>query len=635
MKGKDLNNKGFSFHFKCQKTQRLVTVTLLVLGITIVLFVWGKFSPDMVALISLLCLFLAGVINLSEAFSGFSNPTVIMIASLFIIGEGLSLTGWTALAGQKFVEWAGSSFSKLLVLVTFGSGILSGFVSNTGTVATLIPVVASSAYRIGSLPSKLLMPVAFGSNTGGLLTLTGTPPNIIASNALKESGLEPFSFFEFALIGIPLLLISLLYFRYIGYKLLPSNKSENQPVDLNSEMHKWIENYNIGENIYRLRIRSMSPLIDTQIGDWDFEKEYNISIIRLKRRFPKPLKRVKPYVEFPKKETELKYHDIITVKGETSDIDKFVIKFSLGILPFENAQNDLKSEFLNQEVGMAEMLVTPKSLFLGQEIPMGSYVKQDGIQLLSASRNNKPLKDKNVAVKAGDAFVIRGTWEKIEALKNTYKNLVISGSPERMVKSLTALTFKSYIALGSLLLMITLLVLKILPGAIAAMLSAGIVVITGCVPISKAYKSISWTSVIMIAAMIPMGIALQKTGIATMAANSLVNSLGSIHPVALLAGVYLLTSGFSQAINNAATAVLMAPIAILAANTLHISPEPFMIVVAISASTAFLTPVGTTTNAMIISAGNYKFTDYLKVGTPLVLVFLVITLLLVPVLWPF
>ncbi|WP_282043623.1 SLC13 family permease [Winogradskyella flava] len=612
-----------------------MTTVLIILILTIILFVWGKFPPDVVALLSMMSLFLFGIIDLNEALSGFSNPTVIMIASLFIIGEGLSLTGWTALAGQKFVQWAGKSVPKLLILVTLGSGLLSGFVSNTGTVATLLPVTVSSAYSIGTLPSKLLIPVAFGSNTGGLLTLTGTPPNIIASNALQESGYDPFSFFEFALIGIPLLLIALVYFRYIGFRLLPSNKGKNQPVNIDSEMHEWIENYSIGENMYRLRIRSMSPLINTTVGQWNFEENYNISVIRLKRRFPKPLKGIKPFVELPNTDTELHYHDIITVKGDTIAIDKFILKFSLGIIPFRNVQGDLKEELLNQEVGMAEMIITPKSLFLGNEIPMGFYIEQAGIQLLSASRNNKPLKDKNVAVKAGDAFIIRGTWEKIEALKNTYKNLVISGSPESMIKSLDKLNYKSYIALGSLIFMIVLLVFKIVPGAIAAMLSAGIILITGCVPMAKAYKGISWISVVMIAAMIPMGIALQKTGIADMAASGLVSSLGHIHPIALLAGIFLLTSGFSQAINNSATAVLMAPIAILAAKALGISPEPFMIVVAVSASTAFLTPVGTTTNAMVMAGGDYKFMNYVKVGAPLLLLFLIVSLILVPLIWQF
>jgi len=568
----------------------------IILTLTIALFIWGRFPPDVVALISMLALYLLGILDLTETLSGFSNPTVIMIAALFIIGEGLSRTGWTALAGQKFVAWAGKSIPKLLVLVTLGSSVLSGFVSNTGTVAALLPVTVSAAWNAGALPSKLLMPVAFGSNTGGLLTLTGTPPNIIVSNTMIEKGVDGFSFFEFGLIGLPLLIIAILYFRYIGYTLLPSHKTDNRTISIDSEMHKWIEDYSIGDNMYRLRIRSMSKLINTKIGDWDFENNYNVSIVRLRRRHPKVLKGTPPYVEFPKRQTEMRYHDIITVKGNSQDVDKLILAFSLGIISTKPEENNLKNELINQEVGMVEMLITPKSFFVGKTISMGQYLEQSGIQLLGASRNNKPLPDKEITVRAGDAFVIRGRWHKIEYLQTVYENLVISGSPEAMSKNVDEITPRSYVALGTLLLMIFLLVFEIWPGAVAALVCAGIMMISGCVPIAKANKGISWTSVVMIAAMIPMGVALQKTG---------------------------------------ATAVLMAPIAYMAAVSLGASPEPFLITVAISASTAFLTPVGTTTNAMVMSGGGYKFMDYLKVGAPLLLLFFIVTLLLVPLLWPF
>ena len=312
-----------------------------------------------------------------------------------------------------------------------------------------------------------------------------------------------------------------------------------------------------------------------------------------------------------------------------------MITFRLGLLPLEPIKDELRHNLINQEVGMTEVLVTPKSFLVGRKIRVGNYFKRFGVQLLAASRNTKPYLEKEIVVKAGDGFIIRGTWENIDNLKQQHENLVICGSPEGMAKNVDNLTRKSYIAMGALVLMIFLLVLKIVPGSIAALISAGIVVLTGCIPISKAYKSISWTSVIMIGAMIPMGIALQKTGTAGLIATNLVNYLGSIHPLMLLGGIFLLTTAFSQVINNSATAVLMAPIALIAANTLSISPEPFMIVVAISASTAFLTPVGTTTNAMVMQAGGYKFIDYLKVGAPLLLLFLIVTLLLVPIIWPF
>lgn len=606
---------------------------VLILTITIILFIWGKFPPDVVALISLIALFLNGTLTLTEALSGFSNATVIMIAALFIIGEGLSRTGWTAIAGQRFVQWAGKSVPKLLVIVTMGASLLSGFVSNTGTVAALLPVTVTAAWNAGTLPSKLLMPVAFGSNTGGLLTLTGTPPNIIASNALVENNFEGFSFFEFALIGLPLLIVSILYFRYLGHRLLPNKKTSNKPLDLEEEMHKWIENYSIGENLYRLRIRSMSKLVNSKIGQWHFENEYQVSIMRLKRRHPSLLQQKTPlFVELPDLETELRYHDIITVKGEPEAIDRLMFDFSLGVVSTKMEGDFLKDELINQEVGMAEMLITPKSVFVGRTINLGHYLEKFDVQLLAASRDNRPLRGK-IKINAGDAFVVRGAWENIEALKSMYENIVISGSPEALSKNVTLLNTKSYIALATLLLMIVLLVLKLLPGAIAALICAGIMMLTGCVPISKAYKGISWTSVVMIAGMIPMGLALQKTGIAEMAAKALVESLGSIHPTVLLGGIFLLTTGFSQTINNSATAVLMAPIALLAATSLELSPKPYLITVAISASTAFLTPVGTTTNAMVLSAGGYSFLDYVKVGAPLLLLFFAITVTLVPLIW--
>ncbi|MEO9570909.1 MAG: SLC13 family permease [Polaribacter sp.] len=608
---------------------------LIILTITIGLFVWGKYSPDVIALVSMLSLFLCGILNLNETLSGFSNPTVIMIASLFIIGEGLSQTGWTALAGKKLIELAGKSVPKLLVIITLGSGVLSGFVSNTGTVATLLPATISSAWSIGTMPSKILIPVAFGSNTGGLLTLTGTPPNIIANNALIDAGFEGFSFFEFGLIGLPLLIIAILYFRYVGYKMLPKNKTNNKPINIDSTLHEWIEAYQIDNDYYRLRIRSISPLINTKLNDWDLENEYKINVIRLKRRHPNRLKGTQPFIEFPENDTELRYHDIITVKGTTEDINKLMIKFRLGLLVKESAKSELRNNLINQEVGMSEVIVTPKSRLVGREIKLHEYFKRYEIQLLATSRHKKPYVEDKMRVHAGDSFIIRGPWENIEELKNQHKNIVVVGRPEEMLKDVDELTPKSYIALGALVLMIALLVLKLVPGAIAALISAGIVLFTGCVPFSKAYKSISWISVVMIAAMIPMGVAIQKTGAAEMISNSLISFLGKENPTLLLGGIFLLTTTFSQFINNSATAVLMTPIVIMSAATLGISPEPLLITVAISASTAFLTPIGTTTNAMVMSSGGYKFMDYLKVGFPLLILFVITTLLLVPIIWPF
>ncbi len=605
---------------------------LAILAITIALFVWDKYPPDVVALMSMLALFLFGILDLSETLSGFSNPTVIMIAALFIIGEGLSRTGWTALAGRKFVKLAKKSNNKLLILITLGSGLLSGVVSNTGAVAALMPMTVSAAWTAGTMPSKLLIPMAYGSNTGGLLTLTGTPPNIIVSDTLIQNGMDGFSFFEFSLIGIPLLIVTLLYFRYIGQKLLPARESKDRPINIDSEMHKWIEDYSIGHNLYRLRIRSMSPLLNTRIADWDLEEKYGVSIVRLRRRHPKRFKRQSKFVEIPLQGTKLLYHDIIIVKGSTEAVDKLILNFNLVIIPNDK---ELKEELINLEVGMAQMVITPNSRLVGQTVAMGTYLEQTGIQLLGVSRANKPFMGNKIKIQAGDSFVVRGSWKNIDNLKTIHENLVIVGSPEAMSKDVDVLSFRSYIAMGALLLLILLLVFDVMPGSVAALICAGIVMLTGCVPIAKAYSGISWTSVVMIAAMIPMGLALQKTGLAQIAANGLVNSLGAIHPTALLAGIFLVTSLFSQAISNSATAILMAPITLYASSKLGLSVEPFLMVVAVSASTACLTPVATPTNAMVMTAGNYKFVDYFRVGAPLLLLLFIITIILVPVIWPY
>ncbi|TRZ41794.1 SLC13 family permease [Robertkochia solimangrovi] len=613
----------------------MILTLCLILVVTIALFIWGKYPPDVVALISMLSLYLTGILDVPETLSGFSNPTVIMVAALFIIGEGLSRTGWTALAGRKFVELAGKSVPKLLVIVTLGSGVLSGFVSNTGTVATLMPVSISAAWTAGTLPSKILLPVAYGSNAGGLLTLTGTPTNIIVSDHLMENHMEGFSFFEFGLIGIPMLILAIAYFRFFGHKLLPNIKTSNKPINLDAELSKWIEDFSIGDNVYRLRIRSMSPLIDTQIKDWEMESKFNVTVIRLRRRHFNKIKAKSAFVEFPNGKTEMRYHDIITVKGQPSDIDRFMQEFKLGLIPDELHEEELKREFINSEVGMVEVIVTPKSYFVGRTIPLGLYLSQQGIQLLGVSRGGEPINDVNISIKAGDSFIIRGSWEKIDRLKSIYENLVICGSPEAMVKNVDTLDYKSYISLGIMILMILLLSLNVMPGSIAVLLCAGIMMFTGCVPIEKAYKNISWTSVIMIAAMIPMGVALQKTGAAQMISDSLIETLGESQPVMLMGGIFILTTLLSQTINNTATAVLMAPIAYMAALGIGVSPRPFMMTVAVSASTAYMTPMGTTTNAMVMSAGGYKFMDYLKTGTPLLILTFLMSLVLIPFFWPF
>ena len=604
---------------------------LTILSITIALFIWSKLTPDIVALLSLLALYLSGILTLEESLSGFNNNTVILIGGLFIVGEAMASTGWTALAGQRLIKRSKGSSTKLLGFIIAGSGLLSGFVSNTGTVATLMPVVTSSAWNIGTLPSKMLIPLAFGSNTGGLLTLTGTPPNIIANSTLEQHGGEHFSFFEFGLIGLPLMIVALLYFRFLGQKLLPNNQTHNKPVNLAVEMDNWLESYNINQQFYYFRITQKTSLAGNTLGHFLEEKQFDFQLVRIQQARG----RISVSLEQPSHKQKLNIKDVIVIQTKPEEASRIADFYDLEIKYIKNLEDALKDNVISQEFGMTEVLVSPKSRLVGRTMKVGEFFDRYNLQLLGVQRLGKAIEQDRFTVQQGDSFLVRGTWSSIENLVQEYKNLVVCGSPEQMHKNVASLGRKSIISLLALFLMIALMVFKLVPNSIAVMMSSALVVLTGCLPKSKIYKSINWVSLIMIAGMIPMGLALQKTGVAQSAADTLVSYLGGYNPTVLLAGIFLLTCSFSQVINNSATALIMMPIAVLAANSLGLSPKPFIVIVAVSASTAFLTPVGTTTNAMVMVAGGYKFIDYFKVGFPLLVLFLTVCLVLVPTIWPF
>ena len=621
----------------------ITLITILI--VTILFFIWGRFSSDLVAVGAMLSLYLFGVLGLSDTLSGFSNPTVIMIGALFVLGESLSKTGWTALAGRWFIKMAGNSKNKLLLIIVSGAAGLSGFVSNTGTVATLLPVTVATAWKMGALPSQFLIPLAFGANTGGLLTLTGTPPNIIANNALIEAGFDGFFFFEFALIGIPLLIVALLYLRFVLNRLLPQHRTNNQPIDFDSTIHDWIAPYGLEEGNYKLRVRSNSPILNQSIAEADLENRYNVMLLHVEKNkagryfhwLPRRyglLSAEKGPMEKPEPYTIFERNDLIVVKGSTEAVNKLILDCHLALRPVKLSEAEIKEGLFDLEFGVAEIIVTPRSEYLKKRLRVGEFFQQYNLQLLAASRRNNPINESEIIIRQGDSFLVRGTWKDISALEDEKRNFIVCGSTDQFSKEVTKLNYKSWLSLAALFLMIGLMVFKVVPGVIAALIAASLPVIARAMTPKDAYRSVSWGSVILIAAMIPMSSALQQTGVATLAANALVNSLGNMGPIYLLGGIFLLTAMLSQFINNSATAVLMAPIAIQACIQQNISPEPAMIMVAASASTAFLTPIGTTTNAMVFSAGGYTFGDYFKVGSILLLLFFVTCLILVPMFWP-
>ncbi len=629
-------------------------LTFFILAITIILFIFGRLRADVVALLSLLTLFLAGIITLDQALSGFGDSTVIMIAALFVIGDGLSRTGVTAWLGERMLRLAGNNKVRLLVVMMAATAILSAFISNTGTVATLMPAVISAAWRIGSVPSKFLMPLAFAANTGGLLTLTGTPPNIIVNESLMTAGLDGFGYFEFALIGLPLLVAAILYMVLVGRKLLPARKVDERPAGLTESVGELARDYTIESSLYRLRVRYGSRLVGLTLEEAALGRDYNVSVIRIEhpirvngqqadqtilksRGVIESLEKLQTdHVEpVPGPGTKISANDVLLVKGSQDAIDRVMVWFNVGVQKASGADQDLAEMLLSHEVGIAEVLLTPRSAYIGRTVSQGHFAEKFNVQVLNIRRQDKQVEFSQSRLRFGDALLVRGRWKDIELLGNERRNFVVVGSPESMARQVVELNRQAVIASLALISMIILMVTGFVPTVIAALIAAIVMVLGGCLSMEQAYRSVSWSSVILIAAMIPMSIALQVTGGAEFLANALVNSLGSFGPLALMSGVFLLTTALSQVINNSATTVLVSPIVLQAANDLGVSPYPMMMIVAISASTAFLTPIGTTTNLMVSAPGSYSFDDFIKLGLPLVVIFLLVSLALVPMIWPF
>jgi len=594
-----------------------MTTTFVILGLTIVLFIWGRWPADLVALLSLLALALSGVIDTRDALSGFGNPTVVMIAALFVVGEGLSRTGVTGWGGKRLLDVARGSKIRLLVVVMIGTASLSAFISNTGTVATLLPAVVAAAWTVGSVPSKYLMPLAFAANTGGLLTLTGTPPNIVVAQTLEQSGLRPFAFFEFALIGGPLLVAAVAYMALVGRRILPSQSADQRPIDAAADLADLAATYSLGENQFRLRVRANSSLIGKTVKEAALGPTYGAPVLRIEGR------------EIAT-DVVLRDDDILVVRAPDESIDKLMHELGLSLQP----PADSPDEFVSKEIGLAEVIPTPRSEYLGRRMALGQISERFAVQLLAVRRHGKAVVDREMTLEFGDSLLMRGTWEAIGKLQNDRRNFIVVGTPEAMATEVAGLRPRAWLAVAALVGMVVLMVTGVVSTVIAALIAAAVMILGGCLSTRDAYRSISWSSVVLIAAMIPMGRALEATGGASLVAGGLVSTLGHLSPVALMAGVFLLTTGFSQVINNTATAVLVAPIVIQASIDLGVSPYPLLMIVAVAASTAFLTPIGTTTNIMVFSPGGYRFTDYVKVGLPLMLIFLAISLVLVPVIWP-
>jgi di/tricarboxylate transporter len=617
-----------------------IWITLALLGAAILFFVTEWLSVDLVALGLVISLMVTGILSPEEALAGFSSPIVITVATLFIVGGAVMETGLADSVSGKIIQFAGKSKSRLMVLIMSTVAILSGFISDTGTVAVMAPTIISISRKKSINPSKLLIPLSFASMLGGAMTLIGTPPNIVVSDLLAENGFQPFTFFDYTPIGLVLLLVGILYITLVGRWLLPDRKSgtELQRVDSPEELMKV---YKLAEDLYRLRIRQGSPLAGKSLLESDLGSSYGVNVLKIFRtedtlgRTPIGSLRFLADEELGGQTISAKDillpDDLLICQGKLNDISHASAALRLGVQPAESVDH---KALVNDEVGVAEILLPPRSQMIGKSLVSSRFGSFYQLTVLGINRpgSEESLSLKDTALQFGDTLFVQGPWKNIRALSGQRKDFVVVGQPEAMkgTPPRSKMILSALIMLG----MLVFLIAGWLPLATTAMIAAFLMIISGCLNMKQAYNSVDWKSIVLIAGMLPMTTALQKVGLVQIGSNWVASTLGGLGIVPTLASLFLITSLFTQVISNTATTVLIAPVALSLALQLGYQPQAFLMTVALAASTAYATPVASPVNTLVMAAGNYRFKDYAKVGIPLIFISMVITVLLLPIFWP-
>lgn len=617
--------------------------TLIILALSMIFFIHGKIRADIVALCALVLLMVFDILTPDEALSGFSNSVVIMMIGLFVVGGAIFKTGLAKMISSKLLQLAGTSELKLLVLIMVVTASIGAFVSNTGTVALMLPIVVSMATGAGINPSRLLMPLAFASSLG-IATLISTPPNLVVDGALRDAGYQGLSFFSFTPIGIVCLLVGILMMIPLSKWFL--NKKESKPNKKSTNgrtQSEIIKRYQLFENLFRICVTKDSPICNHSLQELNITQNYNITILEIRRKSSTTgrfMKTVDQKLAGPN--TEIQENDILYVFGSFERIEHFVNenKLELTAITVSEFSGDSSNEKLSvRQIGVAEVLILDESSLVNKTVKESGFRGDYSINILGIERRGEYiLQDiKDIKIHSGDLLLVQGSWDDITRLSKNQTDWVVLGQPLEEAAKIT-LDYKAPVAAGIMLLMVISMVFDFIPipGVAAVIIAAILMVLTGCFRnVEEAYKTINWESIVLIGAMLPMSLALQKTGVSTFISEQLVSQLGQHSPMLLLAGVYLTTSLLTFFISNTATAVLLAPIAMQSAEAMNVSPYPYLFAVAVSASMCFASPFSTPPNALVMTAGKYTFMDYVKVGLPLQIVMAIIMILFLPLLYPF
>ena len=620
-----------------------MAITIIILVISAIFFMSGKVRSDIVALGALISLILLGILTPEEALSGFSNSVIIMMVGLFVVGGAIFQTGLAKMISSRILKLAGNSEQKLLLLIILVTSGIGAFISNTGTVALMMPIIVSMAVGTNINVSRLLMPLAFASSMGGMMTLIGTPPNLVINNTLTDAGYDSLTFFSFTPVGIVSVLTGIIVLMPLSKRFLTKKQSKMGAKSTNKSQQELAGEYRLFDKIWRVRVSEASACAGKNIQEAGVS-EYNITILEIRRKnTARGLFKTPHSSEKADANAVIQADDILYILGDEQGVEKFVAEAGVETID-ERGDGDnrhtLSTEDLDlQNMGIAEILLMPDSRLINQAVRESGFRQKFGVNILGIQRQREYIFAdlKNEKMHSGDVLLVQGAWDDIARLSNDQTDLVVLGQPLAEAAKVT-LNHKAPLAALIMVAMVVSMMFDFIPVApvTAVMVAALLMVLTGCLRnVEAAYKTINWESIVLIAAMLPMSLALEKTGASAYVSNSLVQGLGEYGPYALLAGIYFTTSLMTMFISNTATAVLLAPIAMTAATQLGLSPYPYLFAVTVAASMCFASPFSTPPNALVMSAGRYTFMDYVKVGLPLQLIMGIVMIFVLPLLFPF
>ena len=618
-----------------------MTITLIILFITSALFLWGKLRSDLVALIALLSLTITEILTPEEAISGFANPIVLMLAGLFIISGAITQTGLAKTLSTKLLNTAGNSEIKLFTLTMIVAAILGSFMSNAGTATLLLPIVFGMAREANLSARRFLMPMAFAASMGGMMTLIGTPPVLIVNNVLVDNGYPELGFFTVFPIGLILLIVGLL-FLWNSSKILQHNeKKRSSRFGEAKSPTELINEYQLAANLFRIKMNPMSPVVGHELRELNITKNYNISIIEIRRISQGTgvfLKSVQH--KLAEADSILNGDDIIYVTGTFEDIKRFADINNLTLMDATQAEINKKSaaqEMMFDDIGVAEAVVLSSSKLVNKPVKESGFRNRYGINILGIKRKNEYLLNKVQfeKIQSGDSLLIQGTWLNIDELDNEESDLVVVGKPTEEASKVT-IAHKATTAAIILIAMVTSILFKVLEPVLAISTAAVLMILTGCFRnIEAAYNTIRWQTIFFFAAMIPMATAMDKTGAFSLITKVLIDTFDGFGPHILLAAFYFAALLVTTFVSNATSVILFAPIAIQTAQEMDISPYPFLFAVATASVMCLASPYSSPPNSIVMSPGGYSFTDYIKVGLPLQLIYMIVMVIMLPILYPF